>query len=140
MRSKKVLVVVMALIACLVVGGLATEAIGKKKKKKIKVASSVTLTVTTTSTSGPYAPSSAPGTFSGNVTGAKKCGKARTVTILKNGNVLGAVVTSGTGNYLTTLQGAGSGTYSASVAKKKRKTKKAIIICKGTVSSPVPIK
>ena len=138
MRSKKVLVIVMALIACLVVGGLATEAIAKKKKK-VKVATSVSLTVTTTSTTGPYAPSSAQGTFSGSVTAAKKCQKGRTVTILKNGNPIGSTVSNGAGGYQTTLNGAGSGNYQASVAKKKRKTKKKIIVCKAAVSSVVTI-
>jgi hypothetical protein len=138
MRSKKAFVIVMALIACLVVGGLATEAVAKKKKK-IKVASAVSLTVTTTSTSGPYAPSTAPGTFQGNVTAGKGCAKGRSVTILKNGNVLGAVITNNSGNYLATLQGAGSGNYQAQVAKKKHKKKGKLIVCKGTISSVVTI-
>jgi hypothetical protein len=136
MRNKKVLVIVMALVACLAIG-FATEAAAKKKK--IKVASAVSLTVSTTRTTGPYAPSTASGSFSGAVTARKKCQKGRRVTILKNGVAIGSTFTSGTGGYGTTLPGAGSGTYQAQVAKKKRKTKKAIIICKATISGPVTI-
>ena len=137
MRSKKVLVIVMALIACLAIG-FATEA-AAKKKKKIKVASSVSLQVTTTSTSGPYAPNTVPGTFSGAVTAKKGCAKGRSVTVLKNGNSLGTIITNNNGNYLATLGQAGSGSYQASVAKKKFKKKGQTIVCKGTISSAVVI-
>jgi len=136
MRNKKVLVVVMALVACLAVG-FVTEAAAKKKK--IKVRTSVTLTVTTSHTGGPYGPSSAQGTFSGTVSARKKCQKGRRVTILKNGVAIGSTFSSGTGGYQAVFSGAGSGSYQAQVAKKKRKTKKAIIICKATISGPVTV-
>ena len=100
MPTKKVLVAVTALIACLAIGS-ATVATAKPKKKKVTTTISLTITVTPPSPYAPYSPGS--GTFSGQVSakGPSGCRKNRTVTISRGGPAVGQVGTDSNGGYLS---------------------------------------
>ena len=139
MRRKTVLVAVTALIACFLVGPATADA----KLKKIKKRTTITLQVSITPPSA-YAPNTpGAGTFSGKVIcgGPKGCRANRPVTIFRNGVPIATVTTAGNGSYQTVVSGVGSGTYTASVPKKKvvktKKNKK--WICSAATSAPVVI-
>jgi hypothetical protein len=143
MRTKKLLIVVTALIACLAIGS-ATVATAKPKNKNVKVKISLSVSITPP---GPYAPYS-PGsfTFSGRVKakGPSACRKGRTVTISRGGPVVGTAVTNPNGNFvLGPLPGVPpSGTYTASLPElvvKKGKKQKKQFTCKAAVSNAVVI-
>ena len=134
MRSKKVLVIVAALVACLAIGSV-TVATAKVKKKKFPA--TITLAVTTTTSSyAPYNPGA--GKFSGRVSsgGPKGCRSGRTVTV--TGPTGGSGTTDNNGDYsIPTTVAPPAGTYTATVAKrvilKKKKKKK--FICKAASTS-----
>jgi hypothetical protein len=127
MRSKKVLVIVAALVACLAIGS-ATVATAKTKKKKFPA------TITLTISPNPYSPyNSGPGSFSGRVSsgGPKGCRSGRSVTV--TGPISGAGTTNNNGNYsIPTNVAPPPGTYTATVAKRviNKKKKKKKFICK----------
>ena len=142
MRSKKLLVIVAALVACLAIGS-ATVATAKKKKTK-KITTTISLAVTVTP-AGPYAPyPQGSGTFSGKVKakGPSGCRKNRTVTISRAGSpIVGQVGTDPNGNYTLSIPAAPpAGTYTAFVPKKviKKKNGKKTI-CKAATSPPVVV-
>lgn len=129
MRSKKVLVIVAALVACLAIGSV-TVASAKFKKKKFPA----TISLAVTKTQNPYLPyNQGAGNFSGTVSsgGPKGCRSGRTVTV--GGPIGGSGTTNTTGNYLIPTSGAPpAGNYTATVAKRKiiKKKKHKKIICK----------
>ena len=118
MRSKKVLVIVAAVVACLAIG-LVPAATAKKKKTK-KFPATITLSITTTNPS-PYAPyTGGSGTFSGKVSSG-----GRTVTISRGGTFAAQVATQTNGTYSVTVGAKPpGGTYTASVPKITIKNKK----------------
>jgi hypothetical protein len=121
MRSKKVLVIVAAVVACLAIG-LVPAATAKKKTKKFPA--TITLSVSVTEPS-PYTQGS--GTFSGQVSsgGPKKCRAGRTVTISRGGTFAAQVATQSNGTYSVTVGAKPpGGTYTASVPKITVKNKK----------------
>lgn len=142
MRSKKVLVIVVALVTCLAIGS-ATVATAKPKKKKIN--STITLAISSTppSLNAPYSPGSA--TYSGQVKakGPSGCKKGRVVSIFNGATqVDGSVLTGSGGFYSLTQQLAPApGTYTATVAKRviKKKKKNRKFICKAATSAPVVV-
>ena len=125
MRSKKVLVIVAAVVACLAIG-LVPAATAKKKKTK-KFPATITLSITTTDPS-PYSPyTGGSGTFSGKVSsgGPQKCRAGRTVTISRGGTFAAQVATQTNGTYSVTVGAKPpGGTYTASVPKITIKNKK----------------
>jgi hypothetical protein len=137
MRTKRVLIAVTALIACLAIGS-PTVATAKTKKKKITT--TITLGITSNE---PYSPGSA--TYSGQVKakGPSGCKKGRVVSIFNGATqVDGTVLTGPSGSYsLTQPLPAAPGTYTAVVAKrvitKKKKGKK--FICKAATSNAVVV-
>ena len=86
MRSKKVLVIVAALVACLAIGSATVATAKKKKTKKITTTISLAVAVTPSSPYAPYPPGT--GAFSGKVKakGPSGCRKRRTVTISRGGS------------------------------------------------------
>jgi hypothetical protein len=139
MRSKKVLVIVAALVACLAVGSVTVASAHILKKKKFPA----TISLTVTKTQNPNPPySQGAGSFSGHVGsgGPKGCRSGRSVTV--TGPVSGAGTTNGNGDYfIPTSVAPPAGSYTATVAKrvivKKKKHKK--FICKAasvTVTFP----
>jgi hypothetical protein len=142
MRTKKVLVVVTALIALLAIGS-ATVATAKLKKKKIP--STITLAVNVTP-GNPYAPyTPAQGHYSGQVfsKGPTKCRSGRRVTVFRNGTALGQVGTLSNGSYSLVLSSPppAPGTYVSTVKKRKviKKKKNKKFICKGSTSNTVVV-
>jgi hypothetical protein len=138
MRTKKVLVIVAALVACLAIGSV-TVASAKFKKKKFPA----TISLAVTTTQAPYAPyNQGAGNFSGHVGsgGPKGCRKGRSVSVA--GPTSGAGVTNFAGDYsIPTAVAPPSGTYTATVAKRKiiKKKKHKKFICKAastTVTVP----
>ena len=99
MRSKKVLVIVAALVACLAIGSATVATAKKKKTKKITTTISLAVAVTPASPYAPYPPGT--GIFSGKVKakGPSGCRKNRTVTISRGGPIVGQVGTDPNGNY-----------------------------------------
>ena len=146
MRSKKVLVIVAAVVACLAIG-LVPAATAKKKKTK-KFPATITLSISTTDPS-PYAPyAGGSGTFSGKVSsgGPQKCRAGRTVTISRGGIFAAQTATQTTGSYSVTVPfRPPAGTYTASVPKitvkqKDKKTgKKKKKKCLAATSNPVVV-
>jgi hypothetical protein len=139
MRSKKVLVVVAALIACLAIGS-ATVATAHILKKK-KFPATITLSVQVNPANPPYNQGS--GRFSGTVTsgGPKKCHSGRSVTFSGPTPVPGTT-TNGSGGYSSTVSSRpAGGSYTATVAKRKivKKKKHLLIICKAATSAPVAV-
>ena len=146
MRSKKVLVIVAALVACLAIG-LVPAATAKKKKTK-KFPATITLSVTVTEPS-PYSPyTEGSGIFSGKVSsgGPQACRAGRTVTISRGGTFAAQVATQTNGDYSVTVPfRPPAGTYTASVPKitvkkKDKKTgKKKKKKCLAATSNPVVV-
>jgi hypothetical protein len=136
MRSKKVLVIVAALVACLAIGSVTVATAHILKKKKFPA----TITLAVTATQPPY--SQGAGNFSGHVSsgGPKGCRKGRSVTVA--GPTGGAGVTNFNGDYSIPAAATPTpGTYTATVAKRKiiKKKKHLKIICKAaSVSVVVP--
>jgi len=143
MRSKKVLVIVAALVACLAIGS-ATVATAKPKTKKITSTITLAISATPPSPYAPYSPGSA--IYSGQVKakGPSGCKKGRVVSIF-NGTtqVDGSVVTGPGGFYsLTQPLAPAPGTYTAVVAKrviKKGKKQKKKFVCQAATSAPVVV-
>ena len=138
MRSKKLLVIVAALVACLAIGSATVATAKKKKTKKITTTISLAVAVTPSSPYAPYPPGS--GVFSGKVSakGPSGCRKNRTVTISRGGPIVGQVGTNPSGNYTLSIPTAPpAGTYTAFVPKKviKKKNGKKTI-CKAATSPP----
>ena len=138
MRSKKVLVIVAALVACLAIGSATVATAKKKKTKKITTTISLAITVTPASPYAPYSPGA--GTFSGRVKakGPSGCRKGRTVTISRGGGIVAQVGTNSNGDYTFVLPTEPpAGTYTAFVPKKviKKKNGKKTI-CKAATSPP----
>ena len=141
MRSKKVLVIVAALVACLAIGSATVATAKKKKTKKITTTISLAVAVTPAGPYNPYPPGT--GTFSGKVSakGPSGCRKGRTVTISRGGPIVGQVGTNSNGNYTLAIPTAPpAGTYTAFVPKKviKKKNGKKTI-CKAATSPPVVV-
>ncbi|MGZ5387844.1 MAG: hypothetical protein ACXWGS_10550 [Solirubrobacterales bacterium] len=141
MRTKRVLIAVTALIACLAIGS-ATVATAKTKKKKITTTITLGITSTPPSPYEPYSPGSA--TYSGQVKakGPSGCKKGRVVSIFNGATqVDGTVLTGPSGSYsLTQPLPAAPGTYTAVVSKRvitKKKGKK--FICKAATSNAVVV-
>jgi hypothetical protein len=141
MPTKRVLVAVTALIACLAIGS-ATVATAKPQKKKVTTTISLSIAVTT----GPYDPyrpyDQKTTTYSGRVKakGPSGCKKNRTVTISRGGPLVGQVGTQSNGSYSLTLPGAPlAGTYTASVPKKVIKKGAKKFVCLAATSPPVVI-
>jgi hypothetical protein len=136
MGSKKVLVIVAALVACLAIGSM-TVATAKTKKKTKKFPATITLAVTTTT--NPYLPyNPGAGKFSGRVSsgGPKGCRSGRTVTV--TGPIGGTGTTDNNGDYaIPTSAAPPAGTYTATVAKRviNNKKKKKKFICKAASTS-----
>ena len=135
MRTKKVLVIVAALVACLAVGSVTVATAHILKKKKFPA--TITLAVTT---APPY--NQGAGNFSGHVAsgGPKGCRKGRSVTVA--GPTGGTGLTNFNGDYSIPAAAAPTpGTYTATVAKRKiiKKKKHTKYICKSaSVSVVVP--
>jgi hypothetical protein len=138
MSTKKALLGVIALIACLAVC-TPTVATAKTKKKK-NIRTTIGMTVTTTN-AGPYSPDST--TVFGNVRakGPKGCTRGRTVAIFRDGLHVATSVTGQSGEYSASIEGSSSGNWQAGVTsrviKKKKKHKK--FICKLAVTGVVVI-
>jgi hypothetical protein len=143
MRTKKLLIVVTALIALLAIGS-ATVATAHILKKK-KIPSTITLAVNVTP-GNPYAPyTPAQGHYSGQVfsKGPTKCRSGRRVTVFRDGTALGQVGTLSNGSYSLVLSSPppAPGTYVSTVKKRKiiKKKKHKKIICKGSTSNTVVV-
>jgi hypothetical protein len=124
MRSKKVLVIVTAVVACLAIA-LVPAATAKKKTKKFPATITLSITVTDPNPYSPYTQGS--GTFSGKVSsgGPQKCRAGRTVTISRGGTFAAQVATQTNGTYSVTVGAKPpGGTYTASVPKITIKNKK----------------
>ena len=142
MRTKRVLVAVTALIACLAIGS-ATEATAKTKTKKIATTITLGITSTPPSAYAPYSPGSA--VYSGQVKakGPSGCKKGRVVSIFNGATQVNGSVLTGPGGFYSLTQPlpAAPGTYTAVVAKrvisKKKKGKK--FICKAATSNVVVV-
>ena len=139
MPSKRILIAVTALIACMALG---FGAVAVAKTKKITTTITLAVTKTPASQYAPYSPGS--GTLSGQVSakGPSGCREGRTVTISRGGPIVGSVDTDSNGSYSLTVAAAPpAGTYTASVPKvvinKKKKHKK--FVCKGATSAPVAV-
>ena len=149
---KKTLSLVLALLAVVAIGGVATATAGKKNNKE-KVDSTVTLKYQGTSTD-PYSPdyNQAP-IFKGRVRAGGKaskqarklCKKRRTIKVKPTqGGVFAKTKTNKKGRYSVSAAGVMSGDeYFAKVAKEKYKKgkgkKKKKIICKSGKSGTVTI-
>ena len=120
MRTKKALLIVVALIACFAVGS-ATVATAKTKTKKIQTTISVTVTSTG---AGPYTPASTTANGFVSARGPKGCHKGRTVVIFRNGVSVATVKTGASGEYSATINGLSSGNWQAGVTKRVIKKKK----------------
>jgi hypothetical protein len=134
MRSKKVLVIVAALVACLAIGSV-TVAEAKFKKKKFPA----TITLAVTTTTNPYLPyNPGAGRFSGHVAsgGPKGCRSGRSVSVA--GPLSGTGTTDNNGDYsIPTAVAPPHGTYTATVAKRKivKKKKHKKFICKAATTT-----
>jgi hypothetical protein len=146
MPKKRVLIAVMALVACLAIV-LVPAATAKKKKVKLFPAT-ITLSVKTTDPN-PYSPyTQGSGTFSGQVSsgGPQACRAGRTVTISRGGTIAAQVATQTNGSYSVTVPvKPPAGTYTASVPKItiKKKNKKTGKVkkkkCLAATSNPVVV-
>lgn len=124
---KRKLVIVTALALCFAVSA-STVSVAKTKKVKSTITLSVALGDAT------YA---VPDTFFGNVFAKKGCKRKRKVVI--NGTAL-STKTNNAGQYSITVPNISSGTYTATVKKKKRKKPNGVtIVCKRATSNPVVV-
>jgi hypothetical protein len=142
MRAKKVLVIVMTLIACLAVGSATVATAKKATKKKISTTITVTVTATPANPNAPYTPASAAASGKVSAEGPSGCKKGRTVTIFRDGAPAKAVVTGPKGEYAVTIAGVSSGGYQARVAKRvinrKKKHKKFVCLAAATGVVVIP--
>jgi hypothetical protein len=140
MRTKKLLIVVTALVALLAIG---SATVATAKLKKIKKTSTITLSVSVTPGNPPY--NQGAGTYSGTVScgGPTGCRAGRLVTVFRNGTALGQVHTLSNGSYSLVLSSPPPrpGTYVSTVQKKKvvKKKKNKLFICKGATSNTVVV-
>ena len=135
MSTKKALLIVVALIACLALG---SAAVATAKTKKIQT----TISVTVTSTSaGPYTPASTRANGFVSARGPKGCHKGRTVVIFRNGVSVATVKTGASGEYSVTINGLSSGNWQAGVTKRviKKKKKHKKFVCRPAATGVVVI-
>lgn len=125
MKMRSVLTIV--LTASLLVGGVAISA-AKPGVKQVK--SKITLSF---DSGDEYTQD----VFSGRVKASKSCKKKRTVTV---SGVAGSTTTRSNGDYSLAAAGVPAGTYTATVAERKRKTNNGTkIVCLAATSDPVTV-
>jgi hypothetical protein len=142
---KKLVVLVLALVACVAVGAVTVAS--AKPKPVVKVNTTIKNLAFTGSFSGGtynpsvpgyYTPVVFNGKFSGKLKAAKRCKKHRKIKITGPSGLLGKTNSAGSGAFdlsFTNSTGVTPGEYTVKVKKKTINRKKQTIICKKTAKS-----